>query len=126
MYSADERVLCAVERARSMMQTRPTRGRLDRSEERVGRRAGCLSLSVHGTSRYAPYSRGVQSCRRAILRSKMEQADFFISYNKADVRWATGIGDWLDRAGYSTILQAQDFVAGSNIVSEMHRAVQQG
>ena len=51
----------------------------------------------------------------------MEQADFFISYNKADVHWATGIGDWLDRAGLSTILQAQDFVAGSNFVSEMHK-----
>jgi len=48
----------------------------------------------------------------------MDQADFFISYNKADVHWATGIGDWLDQAGYSTILQAQDFVAGSNFVSE--------
>jgi hypothetical protein len=56
----------------------------------------------------------------------MDQADFFISYNKADVHWATGIGDWLDQAGYSTILQAQDFVAGSNFVSEMHKAVQQG
>jgi len=56
----------------------------------------------------------------------MEQADFFISYNKADVHWSTGIGDWLDRAGFSTILQAQDFVAGSNFVSEMHKAVQQG
>jgi hypothetical protein len=56
----------------------------------------------------------------------MEQADFFISYNKADVHWATGIGDWLDRAGLSTILQEQDFVAGSNFVSEMHKAVQQG
>ncbi len=56
----------------------------------------------------------------------MDQADFFISYNKADVHWATGIGDWLDQAGYSTILQEQDFVAGSNFVSEMHKAVQQG
>jgi len=56
----------------------------------------------------------------------MNQADFFISYNKADVHWAAGIGDWLDQAGYSTILQAQDFVAGSNFVSEMHKAVQQG
>jgi len=56
----------------------------------------------------------------------MEQADFFLSYNKADVHWAMGIGDWLDQAGYSTILQVQNFVAGSNFVSEMHKAVQQG
>ena len=40
----------------------------------------------------------------------MDQADFFISYNKADVHWAMGIGDWLDQVGFSTILQAQDFV----------------
>ncbi|MGZ5527442.1 MAG: toll/interleukin-1 receptor domain-containing protein, partial [Limisphaerales bacterium] len=50
--------------------------------------------------------------------------DFFISYNKADELWATGIGDWLDQAGYSTVLQAQDFVPGANFVSEMHRALQ--
>ncbi len=56
----------------------------------------------------------------------MDQADFFISYNKADVHWAMGIGDWLDQSGFSTILQAQDFVAGSNFVSEMHKAVQRG
>jgi len=56
----------------------------------------------------------------------MDRADFFISYNKADVHWAMGIGDWLDQSGFSTILQAQDFVAGSNFVSEMHKAVQQG
>lgn len=56
----------------------------------------------------------------------MNQADFFISYNKADFHWATGIGDWLDQSGFSTILQAQNFVAGSNFVSEMHKAVQQG
>lgn len=56
----------------------------------------------------------------------MDQVDFFISYNKADKFWAEGIGHWLDQAGYSTISQAQDFVAGSNFVSEMHKAVQQG
>ena len=50
--------------------------------------------------------------------------DFFISYNKADVIWATGIGDWLDQAGFTIILQTQDFVPGSNFVSEMHRALQ--
>ena len=50
--------------------------------------------------------------------------DFFISYNKADRHWADGIGDWLDQAGFTTISQAQDFVAGSNFVSEMHNALQ--
>jgi hypothetical protein len=56
----------------------------------------------------------------------MDQVDFFISYNKADKLWAEGIGGWLYQAGYSSISQAQDFVAGSNFVSEMHKAVQQG
>jgi len=56
----------------------------------------------------------------------MDKVDFFISYNKADVHWANGIGNWLEQAGYSTILQAQDFVPGSNFVSEMHKAVQLG
>lgn len=51
--------------------------------------------------------------------------DFFISYNRADQHWAQGIGDWLDHAGFTTILQATDFVAGSNFVSEMHSALEQ-
>lgn len=49
--------------------------------------------------------------------------DFFISYNKADKHWAEGLGNWLDRAMFSTILQEQDFVAGSNFVSQMHDAL---
>lgn len=50
--------------------------------------------------------------------------DFFISYNNADSHWAGGILDWLDQAGFTTVSQAQDFVAGSNFVSEMHNALQ--
>ena len=52
------------------------------------------------------------------------QVDFFISYNKADEPWAIGIGNWLDRASYTSIRQPQDFVPGSNFVSEMHSALQ--
>lgn len=51
--------------------------------------------------------------------------DFFISYNHADEAWARGIGDWLDQAGFTTILQAADFVAGSNFVSAIHSALEQ-
>lgn len=54
----------------------------------------------------------------------MDQVDFFISYNEADKYWAAGIGDWLDQAGYTTTLQAQDFVASSNFVAQMHKAVE--
>ncbi len=49
--------------------------------------------------------------------------DFFISYNKADKVWAEGLANWLDQAMFTTILQEQDFVAGSNFVSEMHHAL---
>lgn len=49
--------------------------------------------------------------------------DFFISYNKADKVWAEGLSNWLDQALFTTILQEQDFVAGSNFVSEMHHAL---
>jgi hypothetical protein len=52
-----------------------------------------------------------------------EQVDFFISYNDADRYWAAGIGNWLDQALYTSVLQSQDFVAGSNFVSEMNVAL---
>jgi hypothetical protein len=50
--------------------------------------------------------------------------DFFISYNKADERWARGLGDWLDQTGYTTVFQQQDFVPATNFAAEMHRALQ--
>lgn len=51
--------------------------------------------------------------------------NFFISYNKADKHWAEGLGNWLDQALFTTILQEQDFVAGSNFVSQMHGALKE-
>lgn len=54
-----------------------------------------------------------------------QSVDFFISYNMADRHWATGIGNWLDQALYTTVMQSQDFVAGSNFVSEMNAALTQ-
>lgn len=48
--------------------------------------------------------------------------DFFISYTHADQAWAQGIGDWLDEAGFSIVVQSIDFVAGSNFILEMHTA----
>jgi TIR domain len=35
-----------------------------------------------------------------------EMRDFFISYTGADVAWAGWIADTLERAGYTTVLQA--------------------
>ncbi len=50
-------------------------------------------------------------------------ADFFISYTAADVRWAKWIA-WVleEKQKYTTVLQAWDFVPGSNFVLEMQRA----
>jgi hypothetical protein len=51
--------------------------------------------------------------------------DFFISYNHSDRAWAEWIAWQLEAAGYSTLLQAWDFVPGSNFVLEMDKAAQQ-
>lgn len=48
--------------------------------------------------------------------------DFFISYTSSDGAWAEWIAWELERAGYSTVIQAWDFVPGSNFVLEMDRA----
>jgi hypothetical protein len=56
-------------------------------------------------------------------KNDMPMEDFFISYNKADKLWASGLANWLDQAMFTTILQEQDFVAGSNFVSEMHNGL---
>ena len=48
--------------------------------------------------------------------------DFFISYNKADRDRAQWIGAQLKAAGYSLVIQAEDFGAGSNFILEMHQA----
>jgi len=52
-------------------------------------------------------------------------SDFFISYAHEDQAWAEWIAWVLEEEGYSTILQAWDFVAGSNFVIEMDRAVRE-
>ncbi|WP_369392171.1 TIR domain-containing protein [Streptomyces sp. CG1] len=49
--------------------------------------------------------------------------DFFISYSPADERWASWIAWTLEEAGYRTVLQAWDFVPGTNFVDFMDRGV---
>lgn len=58
------------------------------------------------------------------MNELLEPVDFFVSYNKHDEAWAVGIGHWLDQALFTSIRQQQDFVAGSNFISEMHVALQ--
>ena len=48
--------------------------------------------------------------------------DFFISYNQKDKHWAEWVGWELEEAGYTVIVQAWDFGAGSNFVVEMDEA----
>ena len=45
--------------------------------------------------------------------------DFFISYTQADRRWAEWIAWVLEEAGYSVLIQAWDFVPGSNWIVGM-------
>ncbi len=38
-----------------------------------------------------------------------EKKDFFISYNRADQRWAEWVAWHLEKAGCTTVIQAWDF-----------------
>ncbi len=49
--------------------------------------------------------------------------DFFVSYSPADERWATWIAWELESAGYRTMLQAWDFVAGTRFIDFMDRGI---
>ncbi|MGI9173688.1 MAG: TIR domain-containing protein [Rhodothermales bacterium] len=57
--------------------------------------------------------------------SETEHKDFFISYNKADRRWAEWIAWHLEGAGYMTVIQAWDFRPGGNFVVQMQEAATQ-
>ncbi|WP_242419801.1 toll/interleukin-1 receptor domain-containing protein, partial [Frankia sp. CpI1-P] len=48
---------------------------------------------------------------------------FFISYSPTDVRWASWIAWELEEAGYQTVVQAWDFVPGTNFMEFMDRGV---
>ncbi|MEV5198310.1 TIR domain-containing protein [Streptomyces sp. NPDC053720] len=49
--------------------------------------------------------------------------DFFISYSPADEQWAAWIAWSLESAGYRTVVQAWDFVPGTNFIDYMDRGV---
>lgn len=51
--------------------------------------------------------------------------DCFISYTPADVHWATWIAWQLESAGYSTVIQAWDFVPGVPFIDWMDRALRE-
>jgi WD40 repeat protein len=49
--------------------------------------------------------------------------DFFVSYSPADERWATWLAWEFEAAGFRTLLQAWDFVPGTNFIDFMDRGV---
>ncbi|TMR40370.1 TIR domain-containing protein, partial [Actinomadura geliboluensis] len=49
--------------------------------------------------------------------------DFFISYSPADERWAAWIAWQLEAAGHRTMMQAWDFVPGTNFIDYMDRGL---
>ena len=49
--------------------------------------------------------------------------DFFISYSPADERWAAWIAWQLEAAGHRVLIQAWDFVPGTNFIDFMDRGV---
>jgi WD40 repeat protein/3',5'-cyclic AMP phosphodiesterase CpdA len=51
--------------------------------------------------------------------------DFFVSYSPADEGWASWIAWELESAGYRTVLQAWDFVPGTNFIDFMDLGVTQ-
>ncbi|TSB37005.1 toll/interleukin-1 receptor domain-containing protein, partial [Streptomyces benahoarensis] len=57
------------------------------------------------------------------LLGRTRDLDFFISYSPADEQWASWIAWTLEEAGYRTVIQAWDFVAGTNFIDFMDRGV---
>jgi hypothetical protein len=55
--------------------------------------------------------------------ARWTRIDFFISYAPADESWATWMAWELEQAGYRTMLQAWDFVPGTNFIDFMDRGV---
>ena len=49
--------------------------------------------------------------------------DFFISYTQADQAWAEWISWQLEAAGYRVLVQAWDFVPGTNWIQSMQEGV---
>lgn len=49
--------------------------------------------------------------------------DIFVSYSPADTAWATWLAWELEAAGYKTMIQAWDFVPGTNFIDFMDRGV---
>ena len=58
-----------------------------------------------------------------MARGGSDSLDFFISYTQADVRWATWVAWQLESAGYTTLIQAWDFVPGTDWMDMIERGL---
>jgi hypothetical protein len=56
--------------------------------------------------------------------ARQPEWDFFVSYTQADRPWAEWIAWMLEDDGYRVLIQAWDFVPGSNWLGNMHDGVQ--
>jgi hypothetical protein len=61
--------------------------------------------------------------RVTLGRDRQADRDFFISYTQADRAWAEWMAWVLEEDGYKVLIQAWDFVAGSNWVQGMRAGV---
>jgi TIR domain len=59
---------------------------------------------------------------RWVTAAERAVRDFFISYAGVNRPWAEWIAIELERAGYSTVLQAWDFRPGTDFLHKMHEA----
>ncbi len=59
----------------------------------------------------------------AVARGMNGPIQIFVSYSPADERWATWMAWELEAAGYRTMLQAWDFVPGTNFIDFMDRGL---
>lgn len=55
---------------------------------------------------------------------EQKKKDFFISYTSADRDWANWIAWILENAGYSIIIDIQDFEPGQNFIRNMYEAIE--
>jgi len=69
-----------------------------------------------------PFRPSIEEHSEQPADSQESTRDFFISYNSADQPWAEWMAWQLEVKGYTTVLQAWDFLPGSNFVLKMHEA----
>jgi hypothetical protein len=105
-----------------------------RVSSRAGRPLAIIHRSAHAVDRSAP-RRYLFSALCHVPTWDPEQVtarestspsdrDFFVSYHESDRSWAEWIAWQLEDCGYRVLIQAWDFVPGTNWIQEMHAGLQ--